>query len=220
MRPSGPEPSVSLLPPRPSTKPPGLPAARARPNPSWRQPKSGPASWAGRVRVRRPLPFAAAKAAARRGSNGGVLACKLVGSPDAPGGAVGRLCLSFPLSCPSGYATGDNAREGFGMNAMLIIPVILWLRGGPWGLNAPRIRRQLWVLNLERVASLRRIVRAALSPDPRPPKSLPASPQAAFFWGGGGTREEKFTRGDFCLFRGLAGFGGVWPPASTGKKCD
>lgn len=55
----------------------------------------------------------------------------------------------------------------------------------------------------------------------RPPGLAGASPRLPMpplFWGG--MRAGKFTKGGFCLFRGLAGFGGVWPPASTGKKCD
>lgn len=86
------------------------------------------------------------------------------------------------------------------------------------GLNAPESAGNLGApIWRESLFCPRRALRSR-PPDPRPRKSRPISPQAAASFGG--IREGKFSRGDFCLFRGLAGFGGVWPPASTGKKCD
>lgn len=45
--------------------------------------------------------------------------------PGRSGWGRGPPLPKFPLRCPSGSPTGANAREGFGMSAMLIIPVIL-----------------------------------------------------------------------------------------------
>ena len=94
--PPGPVPAGVLALPPPRAEPAGLPSAPARPNRPGDHPKVTPRGVEGQPGSRSgALNLCGSKATARRGSNGGILACKPLGSLGAPGGAAGRLCL-FP----------------------------------------------------------------------------------------------------------------------------
>lgn len=200
--------------PFPSAGSAGLPPAGARPD-SWRPPKSGPAwrrgpagfAFGGPRHLPRPrAPPEGAQMAAFR-----PVSC-LGPRAGAPGGAVGRLCLGFPLLCPSGHPDGGKGARGLWNERDVIMPVTLWLRGRTFGVKCPRIRRQLWVLSLERgVPPLRLVARASPSPDPRPPKSLLISSQAASF---GGNEGGEIYQGRF-LFVSRAGW--VWGRLASSK---